>query len=163
TINGTLTIGQNAGGGYSHASFDGTQTLSGQATVVFADPGFGVSEGVNGTLTLAPTVTVRGHQGYLANFINQGTIELSGPQANLTLEGNWQNQGQLTLSAGTLNLGGTFAFSDLGDFRRSGGTVNLTGTLDNANRTLTLDPVTGSWNLLDGTITGGTVTGHGAT
>ena len=40
-------------------------------------------------------------------------------------------------------------------FTRTGGTVNLTGTL--SNTALLLDAATGSWNLLGGTIVGGTV------
>jgi hypothetical protein len=43
-------------------------------------------------------------------------------------------------------------------FTRSGGTVNLTGTLDNTSTTLAFTTTTGSWNLVGGTLLGGTVT-----
>ena len=49
----------------------------------------------------------------------------------------------------------------LGSFTRSGGTVNLTGTLNNTGTTLALTAATGSWNLLGGAISGGTVTETG--
>jgi hypothetical protein len=57
-----------------------------------------------------------------------------------------------------VNLGGTFNTADLGTFSRIGGTVNLTGTLNNATATLALTATTGSWELLGGTISSGTVT-----
>jgi hypothetical protein len=45
----------------------------------------------------------------------------------------------------------------VGLINRTGGTVNLTGVMNNTATTLTLNAATGSWNLLGGTITGGTV------
>ena len=42
-------------------------------------------------------------------------------------------------------------------FSRTGGAVNLTGKLTNTGDTLALNATTGSWNLVGGTITGGTV------
>jgi autotransporter-associated beta strand protein len=64
---------------------------------------------------------------------------------------------------GTLNLGGGVSTSalNLPAFTRTGGTVNLTGTLDNFGTTLTLTPATGDWNLVAGTIHGGTIASTG--
>ena len=39
--------------------------------------------------------------------------------------------------------------------------MNLTGTLNNTGTTLAFTAATGSWNLVGGTITGGTVTETG--
>jgi autotransporter-associated beta strand protein len=84
-----------------------------------------------------------------------GGVTVNG--GTLTLNGAWHNGGQIIATNGTVNLGGTFAQSDIGAFSRTGGVVNLTGTLNNAGATLTLDPTTGSWTLLNGTIIGGNV------
>ena len=56
-----------------------------------------------------------------------------------------------------MDLGGFFTFAGLGTFNRTGGTVNLTGTLNNTATTLLLNNTTGSWNLVGGTVNGGTV------
>lgn len=68
--------------------------------------------------------------------------------------------GTATLNS-TLNLGGSFATPTLGTVTSTGGAVNLTGTLNNVGNTLTLNAGTGSWNLLGGTIAGGTVATSG--
>ncbi len=161
-VNGTVTLGIGAGG--SHLTFAGSQTFAGVATVLFEGSGYASLEATNGTVTLAPSVTVLGQAAQAAHLVNvasQGTIVLADPKANLFLEGNsWRNEGRIDLTAGTLNLGGTFSVVGLGDVRRLGGTVNLTGVLDNTGQTLTLDAGTGSWQLVGGTIRRGTVIAH---
>ena len=105
--------------------------------------------------------TVRGRTG--------GDLRLSGTWTNnsdvsiadggvLTLLGTWTNAGTITSDASTVNLGGTFSLAALGDFQRTGGTVNLTGTFINSTN-LALDATTGDWNLVGGTIQGGSVSG----
>lgn len=159
TLNGTLLA--DAPGPGAGVNFQGSQTLGGNGTLV-GSSSFPIDfEAAGGTVTLAPTITVRGGTATLGNVINQGTIDASAATANITLSGTWHNEGVITLGQGTVNLSGTFAAADLGDFRRSGGTVNLSGTVNNANRNLTLNAATGSWQLAGGTIRGGTVMATG--
>lgn len=70
----------------------------------------------------------------------------------------WSNLGTITATNSTVNLGGSFTLAGLGSFTRSGGIVNLTGALNNTGTTLAFTTTTGSWNLVGGNITGGTVT-----
>ena len=94
---------------------------------------------------------------------SSGTISQSGA-GTLDLGGDsnaWSNTGTITATAGTVNLGGVFTLASLGTFNRTGSTVNLTGTMDLAGGTLALTAATGSWNLMGGTIKGGTITAAG--
>jgi hypothetical protein len=99
------------------------------------------------------------------------TISISG-SGSLTLEGGgpptpdangteWLNNGTIADNASTVNLGGIFTLAALGTFNRTGGTVNLTGSLNNTGSTLLLTNATGSWNLLGGTVNGGSVAAQG--
>ena len=62
-----------------------------------------------------------------------------------------------------MNLGGTFTLASIGTFTRTSGTagtVNLTGTLTNTGATLPLDTLNngfGTWNLVGGTLSSGTL------
>ncbi len=94
----------------------------------------------------------------LAQNLNTAVTENAG---TLDLNGNWSNLATLSVDGGTLNLGGTFTLAGLGTLNRSGGTVNLVGTLDNTATTLALTAATGSWNLLGGTLKGGSLSGSG--
>ena len=81
----------------------------------------------------------------------------------MILDGSWSNTGTITsTNNSTIELGGTFTLAELGTLDRTGGTVNLTGTLDNTGTTLALDNTTGSWQVLNGTIAGGTVATAGS-
>ena len=81
----------------------------------------------------------------------------------LSLNGTWSNSGTITsTNNSTVVLGGTFTLAELGTLDRTGGTVDLTGTLDNTGTTLALDDTTGSWQVLNGTIAGGTVATAGS-
>ena len=90
-------------------------------------------------------------------WTNAGSIVSTASSA--AFEGSWSSTGTVTLTGGTLSLGGMFTTLGLNTagFERVGGTVNLTGTLDNNGRTLEIDSITGSWNLLGGAINGGTI------
>ena len=68
------------------------------------------------------------------------------------------NQGTLEATAGTLSLGATITSAGLGTVEAVGGTVNLTGTLVG---NLSLNATTGTWNLVGGTLIGGTLTESG--
>src|SRR6516165_2114412 len=90
---------------------------------------------------------------------NSGTTTANGGTLGLGNVSNaWSNTGTITATNATVNLGGSFTLAALGTFNRSGGTVNLTGTLDNTGTTLAFTATTGSWNLVNGTLLGGTVT-----
>ncbi len=93
------------------------------------------------------------------NWINNlGLSAATG--TTLTLAGTWSSTAALNVAGGTLNLGGSFTTAglNLAGFTNSGGTVNLTGTLNNTGATLALNATTGSWNLVGGTLTSGTLT-----
>ena len=95
-------------------------------------------------------------------WTNASTITATGATLNLGDGSNgWTNTGTIHATDSTVNLGGAWTLAGLGTFNRTGGTVNLTGTLDNTGGTLALDAATGSWNLLGGTIKGGTITMSG--
>src|SRR5207253_3658028 len=79
------------------------------------------------------------------------------PDANGT---EWLNNATITANASTVDLGGVFTLSALGTFNRTGGTVNLTGTLNNTTGLLLTD-TTGSWQLVNGTVNGGSVAATG--
>ncbi len=111
--------------------------------------------------TSGGTVTLGG----AGTFTNSGSVSvLSG--AILNFAGSWgSTSGSIAVNNGTLNLGGGVSTSalNLPAFTRTGGTVNLTGTLDNFGATLTLTPVTGDWNLINGLIRNGTIASTGGT
>ena len=165
---GVLVHGQNGVIGYNG-------NFAGSSNVTFTNQGTINADTAGGTLTLdgnnwTNSGTIQGSNGgsliltttvATAPAWTSGTaLSISGGGA-LTLNGNnWTSAG-VTMTNATLNLGDTFTFADLGTFTRSGGTVNVTGTLTNTATTLNLNSVNGSWQLLGGTIDGGTVTTTG--
>jgi hypothetical protein len=102
--------------------------------------------------TAGGTITLNG-----TNWSNSGTIQCSSG-TTLNLQGTWNNSNIISANGGTVNLGGSFTLAGLGTVNQSGGTVNLTGTLDTGVGILAFSPATGSWNLVGGTLLGGTVT-----
>jgi hypothetical protein len=114
-----------------------------------------------GTLLLAPGTGFNG-----TNFINNPGRTINVTDATLTLlddgeigPGSWDNNGTIALGDnGVLNLGGFFVAGDLGTITRSGtNAVNLTGTLDNTAQVFTFNNTRGNWNLIGGTIRGGSI------
>ena len=106
-----------------------------------------------------------------------GKLEVSNNETLVADGTGWSNTGSFTINAATLDIGsingggpgsvttaglGIFAPAPASSFSRTGGTVNLTGTLDNTGSTLPLDSRTGAWNVVGGTIIGGTITTSGA-
>lgn len=113
-------------------------------------------------------ISVSGQNSYLylegSPFINdtEGRIEATN-SSKLRLQGQWSNKGSIRLVDSNLNLGGTFTPADLGHIERVGNTtVQLTGQMDNTGNDFVLDDSTGSWQLVGGTIKGGTVRVEGA-
>jgi RHS repeat-associated protein len=178
TLNGTATLGYQARLYFN----DGSQTLGGTGTVVFANTQYEalVANANNMTLTIGAGITIRGGSswgdasngpvigysgcwsgGSNASIINLGTISADtwGTAIVVNPSGTLTNQGALSAAnGGTLNLNGTVA--QLGSFNGLGGTVNCTGTVENDGSTLALTPATGSL-VLSGTILGGTVSEAG--
>ena len=91
------------------------------------------------------------------NLVNANGLSVS-DGGTLTLSGTWTNTGTISQTNSTVNLGGSFTLADVGTFNSTGGIVNITGVLNNMDATLALSGTTGTWNLLGGTILGGTVT-----
>lgn len=74
----------------------------------------------------------------------------AGPGTTLTMEAGWSNQATLTANGGTVNLDGSFDTTTIGTVSRAAGAVNITGNFNLGGKALTLDAVTGSWNLAGG-------------
>ena len=177
TLNSAMTLASTGSNTYLY--FNGTQALSGTGEIVFggtSSANYVYAQGGNtlataATLTTGPDITISGSQGgtlggyYQASYdtlVNQGTIDSGTSGKTITIDAGWNNSGGLEVGSGaTLNLGGTFTIGSLGTFSNTGGTVDLTGTLNNAGNTLTLNAASGSWNLVGGTVNGGTVSESG--
>lgn len=135
----------------------------GQATLVnnglISAEASGQELSLPGVTTLTNNATLRVTAGTMslnsANWTNPGTI--IGTGGTLNLASGSTSPGTISLTDTTLNLGGTFTTASLAGFTRTGGTVNLTGTVNNTGSTLTLNNTTGSWNLVGGTLHGGTL------
>ncbi len=169
----------NGGGAPSGGTFANEGTLAKSGGTGTSEIGVTFNQAAAASTSLqAGTVNFTGGGSEAGTFkVNSGaTLELGGAftlaggsevsAINSTLNlGNstnaWSNQGTITATNSTVAMGGDFTLAGLGSFTRSGGTVNLTGTLDATARTLALTAATGTWNLLGGTIKGGTVTEAG--
>ena len=90
---------------------------------------------------------------------NQGLLRaLSG---TVRLEGTWMNLGTIQVDGGDAELSGSYQLADFGTITGSGGTVTLTGQFDNTGTTLDVGDGTLSWRLSSATVTGGTITDSG--
>ncbi|HZZ41707.1 MAG TPA: hypothetical protein VFE58_02115, partial [Tepidisphaeraceae bacterium] len=198
TLNGNLLLGASANNNYGVITFgDATNsagTFGGTATVVFGnyvangiDNGSGVG-GTNGTLTIAPTITLHGksggiysdtaaaaivNNGVIAASVSGGTVTISANFLNtnalsaanggtLALTGTWTNTGTITAGSGsTVNLGGTVTTANMGTIVGTAGSVSLIGTITNTGATLALTSATGSWFDAGAIINGGTISETG--
>jgi hypothetical protein len=127
--------------------------LAGQTLSIAADTFTNQAEGL-ATATNGGTLVVD------STWSNAGQMTATGG-STLTFEGTWTNTGgTVTIDAtSTLNLGGTNTPGGLGTITNSaGGTVNVTGKIDNTGGNLAFGPLTGSWQLKGGEISGGQVT-----
>ena len=162
---GTLTIG-------SGITVHGDQGQVGNSTYPLINQG-----------TIAAEVTGHTINVYGGPLTNQGTLKADGGTLSvhfgtggtstgtlaavnggiLSTADTWALAGTTTAGAGaTVNLGGTVQLDTGYSLDTAAGTLNLTGTLDLAGgtaHTLTLDAASGSLNLRNGTILGGTVSG----
>ena len=183
TLNGsTINLGTAAGDMFGRLFFIGTETLDGTGTVLLGGSFTNglLSSGV-ANFTIGADILVHGQNGQInfgiQGFANQGTISAdtaggtisltgvsnsgaiqSSSGSTLILGGTCSNNNIISANGGTVNLNGNFTLAGLGTVDGSSGTVNLTGTLDTGGGTLAFTAATGSWNLVGGTLLGGTVT-----
>ncbi|MCE9591901.1 MAG: Ig-like domain-containing protein [Planctomycetes bacterium] len=151
TIGSSMTVHGGSAQGYG-GQIGYSDYFGGGTNVALVNQGT-INADVNATsLTIKPTG--------VGTFINSGSLQATNG-GTLNLTGIWDNNGTLSETNSTLNLNGAFTTADIGTFSRTGGTVNLTGVLTNTGNTLALNTTTGSWNLVSGTIIGGTVTATG--
>jgi hypothetical protein len=166
-LNGsTITLANSGGGGGATGlSFQGTQTLGGTGTIVFAggsDSNFVQPANSSTTLTIGQNITLQltSRGGGLGNgfdvgaFVNQGHVVVTGQ--NATLHGAWSNAGVIDATNASFVLAGTFTPSALGTFHRTGTTITVTGTLDLTGNPLTIDSGT-VWNVNNASLQNGTV------
>jgi len=121
-LNGNLYVGNPTNQWYGAVSFSGTQSLSGNGTVVFGNQGTCNALRLAGggtTLTIGTGLTVRGHSGAIGygtcwggpldvSVINQGTVAADGSGGAITFDGQTvMNQG--TIATGP--AGGTIVFN----------------------------------------------------
>ncbi len=136
----------------------------------YVDIGEVYGVGAAHTLTLHGTLTnptsgqsIAVASSYAFTFNNAGTVTV-GAGASIGLGASaWNNTGAIVVNDGTLSMGGTF-MSPGSITRKGAATLNLTGTFDNTGNTFTFSNTTGSWNMLGGTVHGGSVVyseGHG--
>ncbi|MBL9001332.1 MAG: hypothetical protein JNK25_09375 [Phycisphaerae bacterium] len=175
TIDGQVTMGTLSGGTPNSTAFrfEGAQTLGGTGTIVFAD--FTTSQesylyAAGGTLTIAPTITIRGGSGGF-NFSdgtgglirNQGTIIADSASKPIKIYQAFRNEGVLRAAGGLIDLYGTVTPQALGDFRsENGGIITVRTALDVSAQTLTLNDQTGPLYLQGGTLTGTNIVTSGA-
>jgi|GEM_PF-6296597 len=177
-LSGQLTVSNN-----TLLAFDGDQTIA-NGTLILQNGSF-VGHSPAGTLTVAPTATVRGagafftaalnststllNQGIVEadggtldinakTIVNTGTLKVSGGSMVLgTPSVALSGNGAISVSAGTLLLRGTFPSSAVKNFTRTGGVVRMQGAMDNSGNSFTFNNATGTWQFEGGSITGGTL------
>ena len=176
SINGNVLLGDTSGSTYGRLFFGDSGTspglISGTATIVLGGSGFNYIEnsanivGAAGTLTIGSGITIRGKNGWIYSYydngsiLNQGVIntDVTGGMINIAQNsGRFTNTGSLNVSSGGVTLYGTMTLAGLGVINRTGGTINLGGTLDLESTTWNLNTATGPWNLLGGTVRNGTI------
>ncbi len=159
TLNGVTLAGQLTGLGISvtggltleqglidvgQVSINGTQTLGGAGTVIFStnNPFNDVRVSNNATLTIGPSVTIRGVTGFIgstnasARILNQGTIAADGG-------GTFTVQGISNFASGTLT-GGAWLVSGSSTLRLIGADISTNAAdilVDGANARLFSDSV----------------------
>ena len=177
TLNGTALVGNPTNGWWGTLWFYGSQTLSGNGTVVFgnqgSNPSYNSLRVVNAgtTLTIGPGITIRGQNGaigYNSNWggpqnvsvINQGTISADVANGTITINAQpFTNQGTVETPGGTLNVGhientgqtlvvgAEYSSLALSGGWIHGGSVVMTNDVRLVVGNLTLDGVTVNGNL----------------
>ena len=143
---------------FSEGSIVNNGTIDADGTSLsFGNP---VSQGVQKNLfdNVGTLEATNGGSVAVLDLVNSGSVLASAGSA-LTLSGTLENDSTITVTNSAVNLNcSSFTQAQLGNFSRSGSTVSLSGTLTGG---LTLDATTGSWNLMAGTLLGGTLAESG--
>jgi len=146
---GTLTIGPGItirGGTGELYNYADNATIVNQGTVLSDHSGSAI---IIGNLKSPGIGTFRNEGSLIAS--NGGLVEILG---------RWSSGagGHITVNGGNLQLGGSFTQAGMGTFTRTGGQVLVQGTITGD---LTLDANTGSWQIDNGTLRGGTLSATG--
>jgi RHS repeat-associated protein len=146
-LNGTALVGNPTNQWPGYITFAGSQTLSGDGTVVFGLNGYNVLwlDYAGTTLTIGSGITVRGQNGGIGawtgyplegpanvSVINQGTISADVAGGQITINAQpFSNQGNVAVSAGaTLSVNAEAAFNDPSALlMQAGGTLQVDGNL----------------------------------
>jgi hypothetical protein len=166
----SATTGLTIDGTVSNASIGGVtinpNTLAVSASGVLENTGSGTfSAGVRSApFTWSSFGTIRASAGQLSllnSFTNSNQVQASGT-GRIILANAWTNAGTLSLVGNArIDLGGTFTTASIGTISRGGGgtqgVLAVTGVWDNTGSTFALNSTSGSV-LVEGTITGGTIT-----
>ena len=172
-LNGTMLVGNPTNATYGTINFAGTQSLTGNGSVIFGNysslPGNSLRLVNTGTtLTIGSGITIRGDTGYVGyNFyvgppanvsvINQGTISADVSGGTITINAQpIVNQGVLKSPVGSLVLAGTI--SGLGAIQSGNGPLTLSGILTNTGLNQVFNGSTNTLTLVGGTILGGSIT-----
>ncbi|MBI3847133.1 MAG: hypothetical protein HY292_21100 [Planctomycetes bacterium] len=168
TLNGSISL--NSTGGGAALTFSGAQTLLGSGEIVFATSSS--SNAVRpalGTLTIGPTMTIRGGAGTIGQpgvaFVNRGAIRAQSAAQTITLTGTaWSNEGTLAATSngrfatsGSWSTSGTVSISSGSSLTATGSYVQTAGltVVDGALST------TGAVTIQGGALRGaGTINGN---
>ncbi len=163
TTEGTFQGSLSVGGGFWYSA---AQTLTNQSTMSVTGTSRTLTVGsqtfvnqVGATLSADGNTTI--NFGSATTTTNAGAINASNG-ATVAMRNAWSSTGTISVNNATLELGGSFNSASAATVSRSGGVINITGAWDNASTTFTLDSARGSWVLLGGSITGGTLDATGA-
>ncbi len=170
-LNGTATIGASSGNGFNYLNFTGTQSLTGNDSVVFGGASYTglIVTQSNTTLTIGAGITVHGGSagsygarlgsndyfgsGSNTTIINQGTIDADAAGKSLTIyastTGTLVDQGILqVLNGGILSVGGPLSVNSPGLLKSSPtSTVIVSGNLVGTTQSAGLYSLQGTLNL----------------
>jgi fibronectin-binding autotransporter adhesin len=164
-INGTLTLGDDAGTYYAWLQIGGgpkdgafvLDSLDGNTVIQFGSHPLNTIKSLEGpsTLTIGPRVMIRGNTYTvgssldlpvsLKNVVNLGSLEASSPGGTVTLgagyprfSGTWNNQGSIAALKGSQLVMSGAGWSNTGSIAATGASMTLAGGLTNAG-TIHLD------------------------
>ncbi|MDB6092893.1 MAG: autotransporter outer rane beta-barrel protein [Verrucomicrobia bacterium] len=163
-INNTLTLGpgSTATGAVSIYSDGSTGTAITNQGAITYNGSSGSIYAVNftnaGSILASAGTLYLGYPNAVYNATNTGSVTSDGAGTYVYIRGNFDNNGTLTAqNSGILRFDGNTTTANLGSITiSSGGAVQLNGLVDNTAATITA-PTGGSYDLLGGTIVGGTI------
>lgn len=142
---GTITVG--ASGEIRHAAgTGGGLSINNSSAATLINNGL-ITAGASGQILIINT----------SLLTNNGTLQVTDGTIRVNST-NWTNTGILNATGGTFQLDGTLnATAGLGTMTTAGGTVNVAGTITNTGNAIQLNAASGSWTMLGGAISGGTM------